>query len=469
MSLKQKILLIIISTLTLLIFCTYIIATMVLQESFSKLEDEELRDNMHRIQSAFADEFEKIKTLNYDYSSWDDMYSYIDSPNATFIRSNLEGDVIKNQGLNYVDIINRQNQSLFSRFHIKNDQWLNDTAGIVQFVRQKFNQPDQMEKVQAGFILSFSQPILFVSRPIKRTDESGLTAGVYVTLKYLDQDMIEQIRQRTLLNFEVLGRSTRDSLDQLYQIKSYIPTDSDYYLITINQSFIHAHFFMNDLDNQSHIYFRLIAPRRIYIQGQSTIHYLLGLMVIIAVGITILTIGLFYKLVLSRLDALNVEIKKYDTQPPISLEILNKGKDEFARIIESFLHHSNYQQEDSCQDDTMKRDQLLFNDSITSYIFIDRIGQIIQINPAGLRLLGVSSMDQLQSYSVLSDQNLAVAFPDNHLPDKEIFIQIPYETEKNSLNLNTPPKVYNLIFRYLPIADDLLSNHSTAYIQLIAI
>ncbi|MBP7460772.1 MAG: hypothetical protein KBA26_05745 [Candidatus Delongbacteria bacterium] len=463
MSLKSKVLIIISSTLILLFVSTYLIATLVLQKSFAILEEEELQNNIHRIESAFMDEIEKIKTINYDYSAWDDMVAFTKSPNPNFIHSNMSDEVINNLGLNYVSIINHQNQSLFSRFHIEEDQWLKDTAAVVEFVHQRFLQPERMDQVQAGLVLVFDTPILFVSHPILRTDAGGPSMGVYVTLKYLDQAMVDQIRQRTLLNFEVMNLSVTDSFDV------FLKTDSAAYHKQADPQTMIAHFFMNDLDNQRHIHFRLSYPRRISNLGHSTIHYLMGFMVIVAVIITLLTIILFYKLVLSRLDDLNAKIRKLDSGSEVSMEILNKGKNEFARIIESFLHHTHQEQEESHSHQPADPSDFLFTESITAKLFIDQAGHIVRINPAGLRLFGVLSIDAFQSYSILDDPNFSTIFPNHILPEKEAFTQIAYDTRLSGFPGLDPTLTYNLICRYLPISEEITSFKAAAYIQMIAV
>src|SRR5512136_469434 len=102
MTLRKKTLLIIGLTLIGLIALLHSIASIILLNSFARLEEQDARRNVSRVQSAISDSLETLKAVDGDWAAWDDTYAFIEDGNEAYIQANLIDSAFTNLQLNLV-------------------------------------------------------------------------------------------------------------------------------------------------------------------------------------------------------------------------------------------------------------------------------------------------------------------------------------------------------------------------------
>jgi hypothetical protein len=93
-----------IMTLVVIFTVLFIILTTVTRSiiltSFQELENKSVERNIHRAVSMFYHEFDSLRKLSYDWSAWDDTYTFVENRNQVYIDANLQDVAFQGIGIN---------------------------------------------------------------------------------------------------------------------------------------------------------------------------------------------------------------------------------------------------------------------------------------------------------------------------------------------------------------------------------
>ena len=115
MTLRKKALLVIGLTLLSLIIALYLASRIIIMDSFSKLEDSNAERNVERIVGAYLDDISSLNTMDIDYASWDDTYTFMRSKSDDYILSNFVDDTFTKSKLNLLLILNNSGQIVYKK------------------------------------------------------------------------------------------------------------------------------------------------------------------------------------------------------------------------------------------------------------------------------------------------------------------------------------------------------------------
>ena len=106
MSLKSKILLILLVVVALYAALDYGIQRLVVFPSFIALEQHEAKKDLERAFEALRREFYHLDTFNHDWAAWDDTYQFVRDRNTDYISSNLVAQTFIDNKLNLIYVCN---------------------------------------------------------------------------------------------------------------------------------------------------------------------------------------------------------------------------------------------------------------------------------------------------------------------------------------------------------------------------
>jgi hypothetical protein len=123
MKLRSKALLIAGIALVSLIAVLYVFATTIVLNGFARIEEQYTRENVERALSAVSDELSNLSSINRDYASWDDTYTFIEDANDDYSKVNLVDTTFTNLRLNLMVFIHSSGRVVFSKaFDLQNDR-----------------------------------------------------------------------------------------------------------------------------------------------------------------------------------------------------------------------------------------------------------------------------------------------------------------------------------------------------------
>src|SRR6202022_1777874 len=115
MPLRRKTLFLICVALTGLLSFLYLFSRTVILRSFSKLEEQNVHQNLERGISSLTDDLTALGRTTQDYASWDTTYAFMRGAGSTYIRTEFSNETLLNLRLSVVQIVDVANQPIFSR------------------------------------------------------------------------------------------------------------------------------------------------------------------------------------------------------------------------------------------------------------------------------------------------------------------------------------------------------------------
>lgn len=338
MKLRNKTLVVIGIILICMIFVQYSVSQIILMGSFTRLEDQYIRNNVRTAVDTLQDDINKLDSSVVDWAPWDDTYAFIEDVNEDYIRSNLGVVPFTNIKINLMLFINSSGHIIYGKaFDLENGEEI-----PVPLQLQKLSVHDILlnhtgtESYVKGIIILPEGPMLVASRPILTSERKGPIRGTLIMGRFLNQAEMERLSGIIHLSLSV-GRFDDPGLppdfnEALLSLSGGMPV----YVAPLTEKSIAGYKILDDIYGNPAIIFRVDSPRDIYGQGKATIRYFI--LSILAIGIVfgVVTLLFLEKSVLSPLSGLSNNVSRIEKSGDLSERILikKKEKDELGNLAE---------------------------------------------------------------------------------------------------------------------------------------
>jgi len=192
---------VIIGTLILMCFVTsllvsyrYFFTLPTINENIKDYQNRELLS----LEIALNREFVFLKTLNYDYSVWDDSYDYMTSFDKDYIESNYVDDTFKSLKIDGVFIYDMNFKQVYGHTfdYIQEQSFelpefdLNTHLPNRTILPYKKNTSERF-----GFLSTEHGPVMFASHVIQRTNKTGEPVGSIVFIKKVRKSQVAMMAE----------------------------------------------------------------------------------------------------------------------------------------------------------------------------------------------------------------------------------------------------------------------------------
>ena len=306
MMLRRKTLLIICVTLIGLLGFLYFFSRTVILRSFSKLEEQDIRQNLERGISALSDELSALGRTTQDYSSWDNTYAFMRGAKPDYIKTEFSDTTLLNLRLNLVLIVNTANQPIFSK---SVDLATGKTAPIPKSLDTAFRTLPGGTDTN-GVIRLPEGPLLVASRSILTTESRGPALGTLIMGRWLNASEIEHLAQTTHLSLSLLPlqHSATQSDSQFAPV--HLSTDTPVVIQLLHDRSIVGYQLVRDLYGNPVLMLRVQMPRKIYQQGQTSLLYFVVLFLVAGLLFGAMIVDLLERVVLSRISSLSLSVAR---------------------------------------------------------------------------------------------------------------------------------------------------------------
>ncbi len=204
MSIRTKVFLIILVLFAVLGGVDFAIQRSVIYSSFMELEQNEAEENLRRIFYALDREVVHLDLLCRDWAVWDDSYEFMRSRSEVFIASNLNEETQRNNRLSLLAYCAPDGSVVWAQAMnpVSAEPIVFDFLGGGRIARD--HPVFLATRSKTGICVTEHGPLLFSTRAILRSDESGPSNGFLVMGRLLDQDTQDILRQQTRIPFEVI-------------------------------------------------------------------------------------------------------------------------------------------------------------------------------------------------------------------------------------------------------------------------
>ncbi len=344
MSIRVKAFIYVVVFLILMSFLFYLVQRSIIFPSFIKIEHNETAENIRRVMKSINREIYHLDKICHDWAQWSDSYDFIDSLSEDYIEGNLLSETFKSNNVNLI-------------FYFKNDGTViwghaydleKEAAVTIDFLSNKKLDPShpmisldstsevEKNRLKSGVIDTPKGPMMFVTRPILRSDGSGPSRGMITMGRFINREMIESLKDQTRLDFELDYPLTIEKINLIKDEQTtYVEKDLTFYTLSQDQ-FTDVRTFYDDVYGKPvfSIYYRF--PREITKQGLTSLWY--ALLFFIGAGLIVsaaLIVLLHYKFV-RPLQHLTNHALGFEYDEDFSGRLNLDRKDEIGTLAKSF-------------------------------------------------------------------------------------------------------------------------------------
>jgi sensor domain CHASE-containing protein len=211
MSIKSKVLVILLSVFVFYGLVDYGIQRFIIFPNFLSLEREEAIKNVKRSVQAIQREIHHLDSLCYDWAAWDDTYEFIESRADEYIKANLNLTTFTEVRINTIYFVDTNGKIIWGEIR---DLETKKNIHLTEFPKDAFpaNHPLISYKSEnksltdikvAGVYMTRKGPMLMSSRPILTSSIEGPVRGSVILGRFLNDEIIKTLIEQTQVNFQV--------------------------------------------------------------------------------------------------------------------------------------------------------------------------------------------------------------------------------------------------------------------------
>jgi diguanylate cyclase (GGDEF)-like protein/PAS domain S-box-containing protein len=294
-TLRQKTLIIVSITVVSLISVLYLTTSALLTYSYAKLEQRNTQENVERVLAAFANSSFVLDATNADWANWNDTYAFVQHSDQNFIDQNLATKNFTVANVNILLFYNSDGKLVYGKvyddgsaqskalFLLSLESYIQSNAWILQH--------PTLTSSHVGVVLVSDKPIILTSRPILTSQKSGPIRGTLVMGHCLDATTVQQLAETTQLRLKFhrlnqLNQQQNSLPARLRTVRALLQTAQNKTQIVVQPqtaNLVSGYALIDDITNQPALLVEVDLPRKIYQQGQQSLHYLAGVLIVIGI------------------------------------------------------------------------------------------------------------------------------------------------------------------------------------------
>jgi signal transduction histidine kinase len=306
MSLKKKILGILMALMTVAAIMDYAVHRWVIYPNYAALEQSLAEKDLARCVAALQDEIEHLDAFANDWSAWDDTCRFIANQTQAYIDSNLGRRTFMDNRLNLIAFYDPRGLRVWGRTY---DLSTGRSLPIHPFDAPALA-PGHMLLKRAGtdspirgMFTTDHGPMLIASRPIITSDRRGPARGSLLMGRLLDPVLMAHLRDRTQVNHRIW--SVRDAglaheeRQALKTIDAHVPV----YTCPLEHA-LQVYTVVPGIAGTPGLLVRADVSRHVTAKGLAVIKYAIVSDALVAFGLLIVSLGLLQWTVIRPLSSL---------------------------------------------------------------------------------------------------------------------------------------------------------------------
>jgi signal transduction histidine kinase len=306
MSVKKKILGIMLALMTVAAVMDFVIHRWVIYPNYATLERVQAEKDLSRCVAALEDEIEHLDAFVNDWSAWDDTCRFMMDRNQGYIDSNLGNRTFLDNRLNLIAFYDLKGLRIWGRTF---DLATGEPVPIRPF-EAPFLPPDHPllkrvgnDRPIRGICLTAQGPMLTASRPIVASDHRGPARGSLIMGRLLDPVLSEHLREKTRVTHRIwsvldsnLGSDERRALQN---IDARAPV-----FTRVGQEYLQVFTTVPGIAGTPGLLLRADISRQVTAKGLAAIQYAVVSDVLVTIAILIASFMLLHRTVTQPLSKL---------------------------------------------------------------------------------------------------------------------------------------------------------------------
>ncbi|MCR8914880.1 diguanylate cyclase [Marinobacter panjinensis] len=319
----------------LLSVSAFFIQRNVIYPAFHDIEVDYARNNIDRVVRRLEAQRETIDFTVYDWSAWNDTYSFIQSGDPEYIESNLYPDTFLNFGFDVALFLDLDGQPVWGRvfdfppeggYVDLSESYLEAAVAAIAGFRQRIDTEAYIDdQSTSGIVEVDGIPVLFAMRPIVKSDGSGPHQGYVVFGQFLDEELISKLSEQIVLEF---------SIDPVPD--TGVPASADTYTLEIIDRSTLSASKIYSIEGTPGLRATAILPREITELGKEITFYGVALLVFLCALLAVALLALFRWMVVKPIMGLKADISSISNAMDYSLRASIKNNDEIGALSREF-------------------------------------------------------------------------------------------------------------------------------------
>lgn len=332
MSVRLKIISIIVLTLLVFGVTLYVVGSQILIKNYVEIEREGVIRNLDRVSDAVINVSNQLEVKISDWATWDDTYEFIKDKNKAYIKSNLTIVALENleiQGMLFYDTKGKLVYSNFLDTDIisskKVEKYFEDHSDLVVH--------EGIDSSKSGMVSLEDENLVIASKPIVTSEGEGPVGGTIVFVKHFGKDEVKKLGDLTHVTVNLLSYNLDNPFVE--KAKENITKDSNHFVLENSTKLINGYSIINDIDGSPILMIEVQMHRAIFLQGQETIFYFMLLAGLFGSFFGVFLILLIEKIIIQRLTFVGRQARAIGESRDFEKRIKVSGKDEIAILSKS--------------------------------------------------------------------------------------------------------------------------------------
>ena len=333
MSLRQRTILIIGTTLFTLTALLYLNVREIMLHSFSNLEEQYLLRDINQVKNSIDVLVENLNTLDQDWASWDDTYGFMQNRNQDFIDVNLVDQTFAGLELNFMLFVDTSGKLVYGRaYDLENDTFVPVSDELLTtLIGSGLIQQNNNESSISGIVILPENPALVSSQPVLTSMDEGPIRGSLIMGRYINDEVINKLSNTTDFNISLYPLARFQTLHSAQTVNSILADDLKAIEIASDDA-IFGYGVVQDVSGSPSLIFRVSASRDIYNQGKQTLNLFLISLGGLGLAFTLVVLMLLERMVLMRLKTLSDTVDHVQASGDLSTQVPVQGDDELAGL-----------------------------------------------------------------------------------------------------------------------------------------
>lgn len=344
MSLKSKLLLILLGIFLSLGALDYGIQRFVIFPSFLTLERDEARKDLQRSVRAIKREIYHLDSLCHDWSAWDETYEFVKSPSNDYIEANLPLTSFTDNSLNFIYICDTRGKVTWGEIY---DLETEEPIRLVDFPKDSFPRGSLLisheagerplgDVTVAGIFMTEQGPMLISSRPILNSNNEGPVRGAFIMGRFLSDEMVKMLIEQTQVAFKVFPIQADSLPEAIRDIPNRLTAESPFLIEEKGNDHLMLYAAFPDIKGDPALLIRAKIPRKIAARGSATVHYALISISVAGLAILIVMLLLMQSTVLRPVTQLTKHVLSISKSGDFSARLYTHRRDEIGILAREF-------------------------------------------------------------------------------------------------------------------------------------
>jgi signal transduction histidine kinase len=307
-TLTHKTLIFIVITLAVIITLRVGSARLIILKEFTQLEADLTRQNMARLLAAVDRECQDMARI---VGSWSDTPDLVRGVEPEDVAVNLGGDTFTALGLNLILLADTGGGIHWARTYAgdgKRPAPLNPDMGRYLEKTRALWQHPTADSRRAGLLYTPMGLMLVAAGPIASGDGEGPVGGTIIIARRFGMEAIRALENHMRMEIAVLPLKEKAPPPMPSPHEHRHLTHSAIDVHTLDETRLRASAVVSDMSGRPAIELAAVLPRRVFAQGQRTIHYFLFWQAVSAILVTAMVIVFLRRVILIPITRLHRQV-----------------------------------------------------------------------------------------------------------------------------------------------------------------